>query len=127
MKNNKQTEKAAPTRPNVMGCLQQNAETSLLHSNSEHGKRQVKKFELGHICVTPGACDLDIRDIIAALSRHICGDWGDICEGDKAINDEALLLGFRLFSMYHSRNSTKFYIITEWDRSLTTVLLPEEY
>jgi hypothetical protein len=54
---------------------------------------------------------------------------GDLCKGDKEANDEALIEGQedRILSAYHGSNGTKFYIITEYDRSATTILLPEEY
>lgn len=58
--------------------------------------------------------------------RHYLGDWGDICEEDKALNDEALECGERLFSAYENID-TKIWIITEGDRSATTILFPDEY
>ena len=54
-------------------------------------------------------------------------DWGDLDDDDKRFNDEALQHGDRLFSAYHLTNGTKIYVITEWDRSVTTALLPSEY
>ena len=66
-------------------------------------------------------------DVQTGLSRHICGDWGDVCDDDKQANDEALTCGARLLSAYHTGAGRKFWIITEADRSVTTVLLPEEY
>ena len=62
-----------------------------------------------------------------ALSRHASGDWGEVCEEDWQSNDEALELGTRLLSSYISRSGEKFWIITEHDRSATTILLPLEY
>lgn len=67
------------------------------------------------------------EDMERALDRHFKGDWGDLVEEDKAANEVALLDGSRLLSTYHDRNGVKFWIITEADRSLTTVLLPEDY
>ena len=55
------------------------------------------------------------------------GDWGDLCSEDKQANDDALSVGARLLSAYHTGDGRKFWIITEADRSVTTVLLPEEY
>ena len=66
-------------------------------------------------------------DVFEALVRHRNGDWGDLCDEDWRLNDEALKEGSRLLSTYVDREGTKFWIITEWDRSATTVLLPEEY
>ena len=65
--------------------------------------------------------------MLAALVRHLNGDWGDVGPHDKAANDRALRDGDRLLSAYHAPDGTKFWIITEADRSATTVLLPEDY
>jgi hypothetical protein len=90
--------------------------------------RGVPLFPLGQLVATPGAiAALSHADIQTALNRHLTGDWGDLCAEDKQSNDDALRLGNRLFSAYHGENGTKFWIITEWDRSLTTLLLPSEY
>lgn len=87
-----------------------------------------QKIELGQILITPGAHDdLDLKDVASSLVRHAGGDWGDMCEEDKAYNDEALEIGGRIMSAYHDRNDVKFWIITEHDRSATTILLPSEY
>lgn len=85
---------------------------------------------MGHIVMTCGAQQsLDAGTMIRSLIRHNKGDWGDVCEEDRQLNDDALQNGSRLLSVYHDekRGGEKFYIITEWDRSVTTVLLPEEY
>lgn len=85
-------------------------------------------FPLGVINITLGVIEqVDPEDIIKALERHQSGDWGDLCEEDKEENERALKMGYRIFSSYHDRHGTKFWIITEADRSLTTILLPEEY
>lgn len=65
--------------------------------------------------------------MLLALSRHFNGDWGDLCGSDKIANDRALQYGDRLLSAYHAPDGTKFWIITEADRSCTTVLLPDDY
>ena len=65
--------------------------------------------------------------IRSALRRHATGDWGELNTEDRLANENALLRGHRLFSAYHSAAGVKFYVITEWDRSVTTVLLPEDY
>jgi hypothetical protein len=62
-----------------------------------------------------------------ALARHSSGDWGDVCEEDRKENDLSLKEGFRLLSVYTTSTGTKLWIITEADRSVTTVLLPEDY
>lgn len=64
---------------------------------------------------------------VALLRRHARGDWGELCREDWEANERALFENSRLFSAYHDRAGHKFYIITEHDRSITTVLLPEDY
>lgn len=86
------------------------------------------KFPLGEIVATRGAAEgVAPDDVLRALERHAAGDWGDCDPEDWAENELSLREGFRLFSVYHSSAGTKFWIITEADRSVTTVLLPEEY
>ena len=88
----------------------------------------VEKFALGQILITPRAkVRLEPKDVITALGRHKSGDFGDVCEEDKALNEEAVETGDRILSAYIDRNGIKFWIITEWDRSATTILLPSEY
>ena len=85
-------------------------------------------FELGQTVSTPGALSaLTRREIAQALTRHHRGDWGDVGRFDAERNEEALTGGERLVSVYHGADGTKFYVITEADRSSTCVLLPEEY
>ncbi|MGE4180353.1 MAG: plasmid related protein [Limisphaerales bacterium] len=67
------------------------------------------------------------HEVLAALGRHARGDWGTVGEEDWASNDRALVEEARLLSAYCSEGGIRFWIITEWDRSLTTVLLPEDY
>lgn len=87
-----------------------------------------RKFALGQILITPGAKDaLEHSDVITALGRHRSGDFGEVCEEDKALNEEAVETGDRILSAYFDRKGEKFWIITEWDRSATTILLPSEY
>ena len=86
------------------------------------------KFSLGRTVITRNAFDtLDAFSIYYALARHASGDWGDVCDEDKQSNEDALKHGSRLFSVYHDKNGIKFWIITEADRSVTTILLPEDY
>jgi hypothetical protein len=86
------------------------------------------RFSPGRIVATPGALGTISRQAInQALFRHLNGDWGDCCPEDRRHNDMALCRGERLMSVYQTRGGTKFWIITEADRSATTVLLPEEY
>jgi hypothetical protein len=67
----------------------------------------------------------DVKETL--LRRHARGDWGELCREDWEANERALFGNGRLLSVYHDRAGQKFYIITEYDRSLTTVLLPEDY
>ncbi len=89
---------------------------------------QVRAVEMGMLYVTPGVI-LKIKsvEVFAALDRHASCDWGLICDQDREANEEALIHGFRIMSVYKDSKNTNFWIITEADRSVTTVLLPEEY
>lgn len=87
-----------------------------------------RRFTPGRLLATPGAIDaVAYHELMNAFHRHLRCDWGDTCDHDRALNDQALLSGDRLFSVYHSAEGRKFWIITESDRSATTILLPEEY
>ena len=87
-----------------------------------------EKFALGQTVSTRNAVQtLNAEDVLSALRRHASGDWGDCCPEDWGSNEEDLKNGERLLSVYHDRNGVTFWIITEWDRSVTTVLLPEDY
>ena len=91
-----------------------------------HVPRQ--KFPLGQTVITRKAQDrLPPQDYAAALARHVSGDWGDVSAEDRRENQHSLRLGMRLLSAYTASNGVKFWIITEADRSVTTVLLPEDY
>ena len=88
------------------------------------------RFALGQLVGTPGA----FAALAAAghvppefLLRHKNGDWGDLDEHDRAENERALVQGSRLFSAYSTRREERLWVITEWDRSATTLLLPAEY
>lgn len=85
-------------------------------------------FPLGQVVATPSVLNaISNTDIQKALDRHRSGDWGDCCPDDRHANDEALTQGGRLLSVYLADNGTKFWIVTEADRSTTTVLLPGDY
>lgn len=88
----------------------------------------MKKLALGNQVVTANAHQtLDMFSVGNALKRHENGDWGDVSPEDAQTNDLALETGDRIVSAYTDRAGTKFWIITEWDRSVTTVLLPSDY
>ncbi len=87
-------------------------------------------FDLGQTVATPGAIDaLQECNVspTSLLCRHQCGNWGDLCEEDIAENNYALSHGYRLFSSYQITDAIKIWVITEADRSVTTLLLPEDY
>jgi hypothetical protein len=87
-------------------------------------------FPLGQTLITPGA-DEAIRYAgqlpLEFLLKHQAGDWGDVCKEDWRENDLSLKQGFRILSSYRTKAGEKIWLITEWDRSVTTVLLPSEY
>jgi hypothetical protein len=86
------------------------------------------KFSPGRIVATPNVlANLTAEDIACALSRHLSGDWGELDELDRKENEFSLTHELRLFSVYTSASGVRFYIITEADRSATTILLPEDY
>lgn len=85
-------------------------------------------FPLGQVVSTPGALAALTRDDIeTALRRHVAGDWGEVPDADRKENDLSVGKGFRVFSIYRGQDDCRFWVITEADRSLTTVLLPHEY
>lgn len=97
------------------------------HSSARNDQPQAK-FQLGQIVSTPNALtQIPNEEIQKALSRHFQGDWGVLEAHDWNANERALKSGGRLFSAYLSIQNVKFWIITEADRSVTTVLLPEDY
>ena len=88
----------------------------------------VAVFRLGRIVATPNAREsLTQEDILTAIQRHQAGDWGNLPDDNRAANDRALAQGGRIVSAYNAMNGTRFWLITEADRSITTILLPEDY
>ena len=87
-------------------------------------------FELGRVVATPGAlAALEAADQRPEefLARHVAGDWGEVPEEDKQENDFSVENGFRILSSYRTRKGAKIWIISEHDRSVTTILTPIEY
>jgi hypothetical protein len=87
-------------------------------------------FPLGQLVATPGAIEVMERlgiAPLALLSRHVSGDWGDIDPEDKGLNEAALETGARIFSVYGPPGDHRLWVITEADRSATTILRPEDY
>ena len=94
------------------------------------------KFKLGKIVATPGALDAFEKAHQCPesfLLRHVAGEWGDLCDEDKRANDDAVAFEGdpdkqqRILSSYKTNRNQVIWIITEWDRSITTLLLPSEY
>lgn len=90
------------------------------------------KFKLGKLVWSRAVNDLIADDInfasfvLKSQKRYAKGDWGECCEDDKAANDQALKDGSRIFATYKN-DKWKIYIITEADRSYTTIMFPEDY
>jgi hypothetical protein len=87
-------------------------------------------FRLGQVTATPGALEaLEAahKRPLDLLTRHITGDWGDVDSQDAAENELSIAKGYRILSAYNLPNDTRIWIITEADRSSTTLLLPDEY
>jgi hypothetical protein len=88
------------------------------------------RFTLGQIVGTPGALEAlkqADQQFVELIARHVTGDWGEVPDEDKAENEFSLEHGLRLMSAYTLNNGVKVWVITEQDRSATTILLPEEY
>ena len=88
------------------------------------------RFPLGVVVSTPGALDALAgagQDSWEFLSRHVCGDWGDLDDEDRQENEQSVVDGCRVLSAYTLSTGARIWIITEADRSSTTLLLPSEY
>ena len=91
------------------------------------------KFPMGQRVMTRGVADQVAENeafakfVMGSLARHALGDWGNLCADDKKENELSLKQGFRLLSAYEANGLPKIWIITEADRSVTTVLFPDEY
>ena len=87
-------------------------------------------FALGRLVATPGVLEVLVhagQSPSEFLLRHQGGDWGDCCEEDARENDLSVKQGFRILSVYETCKGEKLWVITEADRSVTTLLLPSEY
>lgn len=97
-------------------------------------KRKIPLFEMGRLVVTRGVLELMKKNegfsdfVRESLNRHAWGNWGDLSEGDRVENELSLDQDGRLLSAYSGRDGLpRIWIITEGDRSATTILFPEEY
>jgi hypothetical protein len=85
-------------------------------------------FPYGNIVETPGVLErISRQDRLAAVAKHARGNWGEVDGVDWSENDSALRMGEKLYSEYRSSEGGKFLVITAGDRSVTTVMVPEEY
>lgn len=87
-------------------------------------------FTLGEVVATPGAVEAMQKHNVfpqTLLQRHVTGDWGVLCDEDVKSNNDAVTEGDRILSNYPIANNVRIWVITEWDRSVTTLLLPSEY
>jgi hypothetical protein len=90
----------------------------------------MNKFPPGQIVATPGALaalEEDGEEPATYLARHLAGDWGEVCEEDAKENDFSVEHGFRILSAYTLSTGVKIWVLTEANRSATTLLRPEEY
>lgn len=96
---------------------------------SDQGKKKAL-FPLGQVVATPGALEAlqdASQEAVEFLRRHVVGDWGEVPPEDAQENELSVKQGFRILSAYTLNTSVKIWIITEADRSATTLLLPDEY
>ena len=87
-------------------------------------------FPLGHVCATPAAMDLMEQLSLSPLEfivRHVFGDWGQVCQDDREANQAALQNGTRLLSAYEVSDGQRLWVLTEADRSVTTLMCPSDY
>ncbi len=109
-----------------------NENNAEINTESAEYTPNAKRFAFGRLVMTRGVADMmqdqGIFDgaLLPFLLRHAAGDWGDVCNEDKKTNDEATHNGQRVLSAYELLDQ-KIWIITEWDRSVTTILFPHEY
>lgn len=114
------------------GVTEADAVNDLSDEQTSNARRDVAQplFSLGQIVATPGALSALERANQTAgefLRRHVTGDWGDLDRHDIAENEHSVTHGFRLLSSYRTTAGETLWIITEADRSATTLLLPDEY
>src|SRR5260370_39659141 len=105
-------------------------EKSMRRNHNTTTQTSVTRFALGQTFITPGAEEALLiagQTEIEFLRRHMSKDWGELSDEDVRENELSLEKGFRLLSAYRTVKGQKLWIITEADRSATTILLPSEY
>lgn len=91
------------------------------------GKQKIR-FRCGQLCATPAVLKaVPPMELVRFMNRHRSGDWGDVCEQDAKANEDALHYGDRIISWYTASTGDRVMILTEADRSATTILLADEY
>jgi len=89
---------------------------------------RIAVVDVGMLAITPRAStQIQEDDLFDCFVRHLAGDWGEVDDEDRRANDMALETGCRILSAYTDRYGSRFWIITEADRSATTILLPGDY
>jgi hypothetical protein len=109
---------------------QLHAQTSKSRATGHPAQQDIPRFSLGSVVATPGAlAALEEAGQLPQefLHRHLRGDWGELDVHDRQANERAVREGNRILSAYRTRLGVKLYVITEWDRSYTTLLLPQDY
>jgi hypothetical protein len=99
-------------------------------NSSTHRQPSITRFALGQTFITPGAEEALMiagQTGIEFLRRHMSGDFGELADEDTEENEHSLRQGFRVLSAYRTARGQKLWVITEADRSSTTILLPSEY
>jgi hypothetical protein len=103
----------------------------LMQTNSSTNQRSnFARFPIGQTYITPGAEEALMvagQTGIEFLRRHFSGDWSELSDEDATENELSLREGFRVLSAYRTAKGQRLWIITEADRSSTTILLPDEY
>lgn len=91
-------------------------------------KSATARFRMGHLGATPAVLEVVPKEeLFQLLERHLCGDWGDVSDNDARANEQAVRHGLRIMSWYQASSGARIQIITEADRSATTILLAKEY
>lgn len=91
-------------------------------------KSATARFRMGHLGASPAVLEsVPKEELFQLLERHLCGDWGDVSDNDASANEQALRHGLRIMSWYQTSGGARIQVITEADRSATTILLAKEY